>query len=290
VNISTQKICIGRGLASIKPKKIEQMFLFYCLRAIEGNIKGSGGAVFDSINKKQIEEIKIPLPPIEIQKEIIEQIETKQQVIDSAKVVIKNLRREKYYFGRSLKKLKDANWMEIGSICKLINGRAFKPSDWEKKEGGGLPIIRIQNLNNSNAEFNYYSGYVDPKITINRGDLLFSWSGSRGTSFGAHIWNGDKAILNQHIFKVEHKKEINRKYLYLVLNDAVSEVEENLHGGVGLVHITKGNLEKIKVPIPSSETQEKIVCEFEEQEKIIETNQKLINIMEEKIDIILEDV
>ncbi|WP_179293912.1 N-6 DNA methylase, partial [Candidatus Methanoperedens nitratireducens] len=53
--------------------------------------------------------------------------------------------------------------VEIGSVCNLINGRAFKPSDWEKKEQGGLPIIRIQNLNNPNSEYNYFSGFVDEK-------------------------------------------------------------------------------------------------------------------------------
>ena len=53
-----------------------------------------------------------------------------------------------------------AKWpmVPIGQMCTLINGRAFEPSEWEKAEAGGLPIIRIQNLNNPSAEFNYFSG------------------------------------------------------------------------------------------------------------------------------------
>jgi len=160
--------------------------------------------------------------------------------------------------------------VEIGELCDLINGRAFKPEDWENQEQGGLPIIRIQNLNNHDAEFNYYSKEVADKVIIKTGDLLFSWSGSKGTSFGAHIWHGGRAILNQHIFRVEHKDVALRKYLYYALNKAVIEIEQNLHGGVGLVHITKGNLEKIKIPLPPIEIQRAIIAKIENYQNVID--------------------
>lgn len=198
--------------------------------------------------------------------------------------------REREYFGQALRKLENIEWVEIGSICKLVNGKAFKPSDWKKQESGGLPIIRIQNLNNKKAEFNYYTGNTDQNIVIHSGDLLFSWSGSRGTSFGAHIWRGENAVLNQHIFKVEHTDNIDRKYLYLALNDAVTTIEENLHGGVGLVHITKGNLEKIKIPIPSPEVQKQLVAEVEREEEIATANRHLIELMEQKIQAVLGEI
>ena len=165
----------------------------------------------------------------------------------------------------------NAKWpmVTIGELCELYNGKAFKPSDWEKKESDGLPIIRIQNLNNSKAEFNYYTGRIEERILVHDGDLLFSWSGSRGTSFGPHIWNRGNAILNQHIFKVVHKDVISRGYFYLALKEAVKEVEENLHGGVGLVHITKGDLEKIKIPLPPLKIQKQIVEELDGYASII---------------------
>lgn len=88
VNIATQKICIGRGLAGIRTKKIEQMFLFTYLQLIEKEIVGNGGAVFDSISKNQIEQIVIPFPPIEIQKQIVERIEAERALVESAKKLI----------------------------------------------------------------------------------------------------------------------------------------------------------------------------------------------------------
>jgi len=46
----------------------------------------------------------------------------------------------------------------LGEVAKFINGRAFKPSDWGSN---GLPIIRIENLTNEDATFNYYDTAVD---------------------------------------------------------------------------------------------------------------------------------
>ena len=159
----------------------------------------------------------------------------------------------------------------IGEICDLINGRAFKPADWEGPESGGLPIVRIQNLNSSDSEFNHYTGEVKAQHIIEKGELLFSWSGSRGTSFGAHIWNGSTAVLNQHIFKVDFDStQVIKPYLFHALNNAVTEIEENLHGGVGLVHITKGNLEKIQIPVPPLEVQQEIVAEIEGYQRVID--------------------
>ncbi len=160
--------------------------------------------------------------------------------------------------------------VKLGEVCDFINGRAFKPKDWEKKENGGLPIIRIQNLNNPKAEFNYYSGDVAEKLIVRNSDLLFSWSGSRGTSFGPHIWNRNKAILNQHIFRVEFSQKYIKEFLYHMLKKIVSEVESNLHGGVGLVHITKGNLKQIQIPLPPLEVLQQIVAELDGYQKVID--------------------
>lgn len=175
--------------------------------------------------------------------------------------------------------------VEIGEICNLVNGRAFKPEDWENKENGGLPIIRIQNLNTPTSEFNYYSGEVVEKYLVNNGDLLFSWSGSKGTSFGAHIWQGDKAILNQHIFRIEYSERVLKEFFYHALNEAVTEIEENLHGGVGLVHITKGNMEKIKIPLPPLSIQQQIVDRIESYQAIINGAKQVVQNYKPQIDI-----
>ena len=125
--------------------------------------------------------------------------------------------------------------------------------------------------NNPAARFNYYTGPVSQRHTIDSGDLLFSWSGSRGTSFGAHIWSGGKAVLNQHIFKVVlDESRVMKKYMYRALNRAVIEIEAKLRGGVGLVHVTKGDLERTEIPLPPLELQSEITVEIEGYQRVID--------------------
>jgi type I restriction enzyme S subunit len=59
----------------------------------------------------------------------------------------------------------------IGDLCDLINGRAFKPTEWTES---GLPIIRIQNLNNHDAKYNHFDGEYADQHLVRAGDLLFA--------------------------------------------------------------------------------------------------------------------
>ena len=94
VNLATQRVCIGRGLAAIKPAadKLMPLYAFYFFRSQEAHIKGDAGATFASINRGEIEKLQIPLPPMEVQREIVAEIEGYQKVIDGARAVLDNYR------------------------------------------------------------------------------------------------------------------------------------------------------------------------------------------------------
>lgn len=134
---------------------------------------------------------------------------------------------------------------------RLINGRAFTPKDWKDK---GLPIIRIQNLNNDQSAFNYYPGPIEDRHRIESGDLLFAWSGTTGTSFGARIWNGPTGVLNQHIFKVvPDQQKLTIIYAFLALQEIQEHIEKQSHGfKASFVHVKKSDLVSLPLPIPST--------------------------------------
>lgn len=144
----------------------------------------------------------------------------------------------------------------LESVFDFKNGRSFKKSEW--KVSG--PIVRIQNLNNEAAPFNYFQGSYDDAIEVNDGDLLFSWSGTVGSSFGAHIWNRGKSVLNQHIFRVSLKNGIDKRYAYHALQYITAEIEKKVNGAVGLVHITKAKLNRFEIPDPPLAEQRRIVA------------------------------
>ncbi len=161
--------------------------------------------------------------------------------------------------------------IELGKVLNLQNGRAFKETDWSTK---GLPIVRIQNLNNPEARFNHYEPKVEERFLIDSGDLLISWSGTPGTSFGAFIWQRGKAILNQHIFNaVPTSDKFSKGYLKYAVGEKLDEMILNSHGGVGLQHITKTDLVKVKLPIPLKDGEP----DLERQESIADELDKMFS-------------
>ena len=155
------------------------------------------------------------------------------------------------------------NRVRIGDVLSLVNGFAFKPSHWKKE---GLPIVRIQNLNNQEAPYNYCTDSIPEKFRVEHGDLLFAWSGTPGTSFGAHIWRGGSAWLNQHIFRIDFSEKLfDRRFLRLAINANLADYIASAHGGAGLAHITIGKFRNSVLLLAPFNEQARIVAEIEKQ-------------------------
>jgi len=91
VNIAREKCCIGRGLAGIRVKNKEAIFkyVFFYLKSIEKHIGKDvdTGAIFNSIGKDAISFIKIPLPPLEVQRQIVENLDKEMQALEKVKLL-----------------------------------------------------------------------------------------------------------------------------------------------------------------------------------------------------------
>jgi type I restriction enzyme S subunit len=163
---------------------------------------------------------------------------------------------------------------QIRDVCRLVNGRGFKPFEWQTV---GLPIIRIQNLNGS-EDFNFYSGQYNPKILVEQGQLLFAWSGSRGTSFGPHVWNGGRALLNYHTWKVVVDEfTVTPDFLLYALRQLTAYIEDRAHGASALVHTQKWEMEKFPIVLPTSLPEQHAIAEaLGEVDGLIESLEKLI--------------
>lgn len=81
-NLSDQNCCIGRGLAAIRcTKRVNPYFLLLALRNIENTITASvqdQGGGFTAIKREQLENIEIPIPPLEEQKRIVDYLNSLQ--------------------------------------------------------------------------------------------------------------------------------------------------------------------------------------------------------------------
>jgi type I restriction enzyme S subunit len=133
INFTTQKICIGRGLAAIRASKlIDKEFLFNFLLKHENEIVGNTDAVFNSINKAQIEAIEIPLPPLPEQQRIVAILDEAFAAIAKAKAnAEQNLKNAKELFESYLQGVFEngkEKWEEklLDEVCEFRNGAAHE--------------------------------------------------------------------------------------------------------------------------------------------------------------------
>ena len=162
-------------------------------------------------------QLPFPLPPKKEQDRIVSEFTTQAERARSAlaslhsakeKMGLQRLAIVRHQLGvgwRDGEAELPAGWSKskIGELCEVVNGRAFKSSEWREK---GRPIIRIQNLRDKNTPFNYCSGKVEDKHLVNEGDLLFAWSGTPGTSFPL-IWHGVQGALESAYLQVVPGRE-----------------------------------------------------------------------------------
>jgi type I restriction enzyme S subunit len=147
---------------------------------------------------------------------------------------------------------------KVGRIGKYINGYAFKPEDWGSD---GLPIIRIQNLSNTNNEYNMHNGKSEDKYIISKGDYLISWS----ATLDIFKWQGEKAYLNQHIFKtIPYQDYVNYNYFYWLAKCFMLEMSNDKHGSA-MQHVTKGIFNNFPIALPNKKEQFRIANFLDER-------------------------
>ncbi len=287
-------IAINQDVKALFPESdIDPSYVCYLLKFVRDKVESRAiGSTVKGITTAELLKIPVPFPEQrEQQKKIAKILTTVDNLIEKTQALINkytaikqgmmadlftrgidlsgtpdtNLNygqlRPSYEEAPELYKKTELGWVPkewsiytFGELADYKNGASFTAEDWKEE---GLPIIRIQNLNGSD-EYNYYQGLVKEDWLVLNGDLLFAWSGQKGVSFGARLWNGPEGVLNQHIFKVyENKKLLSRKFLYYLFKLNVGRIEDNAHGFKdSFVHVTRSELTDVAVMLPTTIEQE----------------------------------
>jgi type I restriction enzyme S subunit len=246
-----------RSVAVIRPDSgaLDSRFFFHTTqtRDFQAQLQRSANQSSQAgVYLGRLKEVHIPLPRLTEQRQIAHVLDRAEALRGkrlAALVQLDALARAIFLdtFGDPLSN--PMRWPErrLDSTCALVNGRAFKPEEWEEE---GLPIIRIQNLNDPTKPFNYTRQSLRERFLVRPGDILFSWSGTPGTSFGCFRWPGPEGWLNQHIFNVRLNGTLHGDFFIYQLNLKLSELIAKAHGGVGLQHVTKGMVDETSLIIP----------------------------------------
>jgi type I restriction enzyme S subunit len=156
VNIAKDTCCIGRGLAALRLKaECELFWLFWYLKFIEKYLAEKGsGSTFKAITKKDIENLFIPLPPLDEQKRIVARIEELMDRIKEAKKLRQETKKQTELLWQSVlvetfpqpgTQLPEGwRWVRLGEVFKLKNGKFIRTTDLQAE--GNIPVYGSNGL------------------------------------------------------------------------------------------------------------------------------------------------
>lgn len=285
---------IGTLQYLLPTEDIDIHYLYYFLLGIDF-LKYSQGAAIPHIYFKDYGEEEILVPPLPIQKKIVEVLDSSFEKIAKAKENSEqNLKNAKEVFESYLQKIfenKGEDWeeKEIQEIAKVINGFAFSSKDFLPKNP--IKSIKITNVgvkefvkdDSNNLPQEYKIKYKD--VLMNSGDIVIALTRTiinSGLKVAIVSQDYDESLLNQRVAGLKSKKEIlNTDFLYHYL--CTKEVEQYVLKNVNTLmqpNLSINDLKRMTVPLPKLEIQKITIKSIQ---NISEQTKQLENIYSQKL-------
>ena len=232
---------------------------------------------YPSLRLKEIGGIQIPLPPLEVQGEIVAEIEVYQRVIDGARAVIDNYRPQIVV---------DPEWpmVAIAELTKPEYGFTEKAEDQ-----GDTRFIRITDisedgmLRSEEPKFITLTSEAQESV-LEKGDILVARTGA--TYGKTMIFEEDyPAVFASYLIRLRFPLERVHPCYYWAFaqSDAYWNQAKALMTGGGQPQFNGNAIKQIKFPLPSLETQQAIVAEIEAEQSLVAANRELVERMAGKI-------
>lgn len=290
------KSCIHDGWIAIRKISDESFedFLYYVISSESSQAyfhSKAAGAAVKNLNAEIIKKLPIFLPnDKKEQQKIADCLSSIDETIYLEKEKLDQLKDHKNGLFQNLlsrdgqnlpkyrlKQRQKSKWEKrnLGDIAKFINGRAYQQD--ELLSNGKYRVLRVGNFFTNNDW--YYSNLeLDQDKYCEKGDLLYAWS----ASFGPHLWEEEKVIYHYHIWKVINRENVDRQFLFYILDYETEKLKSKSLNGFALMHITKGTIEKWNVLIPKKiDEQQKIASCLSSLDNLITAQTKKIELLEQ---------
>ncbi|PNQ98843.1 N-6 DNA methylase [Azospirillum argentinense] len=275
------------GAVRCDQSRIEPRFLFRLLADSRFNTflgEQIAGANINNLSSSLLYRYEIPLPPLEVQREIIAQIESYQRLIDGARVVIGNYRPNIPV---------DPNWPVplMGEIAEFKNGLNFTQSE----TGEPLRIVGVgdfqanllvpsKNLSTVTLDVVIKNDYL-----LQPGDIIFVRSNGNVELVGRSMLVSEdigRASFSGFTIRARFDQtKANPLYLaYYFKSSAFSDRIKSAGQGANIRNLSQSILAELPVPLPDLETQQAIVADLEAERALVNGNRNLIARFAKKID------
>lgn len=273
----------GFSVLRAKAEKVLPGYLIWLLRSdpcVATMIGMSGKGAYPSINSSDVEMLQIPLPPLEVQQQIVAEIEDYQKIIDGARQVLD---------GYKVQWPVHPDWalVRLSEITECVSDGDHQAPP---KSVSGVPFVTISNIDDQNR-LDFSKTFFVPKDYFDqlgatrrpqRNDTLYSVTGSFGIPV---LVDSDKDFCFQrHIALLRPNARVDAKYLYFSMaSPAAFKQAEQTATGAAQKTVSLGSLRNFLIPLPDLPTQRTIVAEIEAEQALVNANRELIRRMEAKI-------
>ena len=234
---------------------------------------GPAAGTFKEISKTKFCELQIPLPPPEVQREIVAEIEGYQKVINGARAVIHNYRPHIPI---------DPAWpmVRLGDACELImDGTHFSPKNTER--GSRLYItsknVRENHLDLSNVSYISEEDHqaIYSRCPIIKGDVLYVKDGANTGLAAINTLNEEFSLLSSVAVLRGQSGYLDNRFLCFYLNtpDGQSRLL-SMMSGVAIRRLTLTKLNQAQIPLPPIQDQMKIFQEIETEQSLVASNRE----------------
>lgn len=230
-------------------------FLFYFFKSDFGQyqiLKYESQVGVPSISNPltSLKEMEVPAPLLQEQKDIAAVLSSLDEKIDLLNRQNKTLEAmAETLFRQWFMEEAREDWDEkpLSSIATFLNGLAcqkFSPkNDLEK-----LPVLKIKELSSGISESSdWATSEVKPEYIIENSDVIFAWS----ASLMVKVWDGERCILNQHLFKVTSADYPKWFYLMWCKYHLAEFISISSSHATTMGHIKRSDLDATMVSIPS---------------------------------------
>lgn len=262
-----------------KSKNLNKRFLFYLLRNTDLSSVISGAAQ-PQITGSALKPFKIPIPPFDVQEQIVAELDGYQKIISGARQIVEN-------WSPDIKIPKEVGMVKVGSVVDFVSGVTLAIGDCENETG--VPIITIADVaeDGSLKLENLRKVKTDKNVNVlQKGDLLFNWRNGSKDLVGktAYFDLDGEYIFASFLLGIRPKKElIESKFLWFLLNKYRAEgkyldfMRQNVNG-----LFNREELKDVEIPLPPLTMQKDIIEEIESERKLVKSSKKLVEIYEQK--------
>ena len=236
---------------------------------------GTGG--LQRVPRDYVTNFQIPLPPLEVQKELAAEIEGYQKVIDGARAVVDNYRPQIVI---------DPDWpiKELSEVAvRITDGTHTTPNYTDS----GVPFLRVTDITQSNASKKFISkeehaGLIK-RCNPQKRDVLYSKNGTIGVA-KLIDWDWDFSIFVSLALIKPRPESVDPRYLECFLNSDAAYAQATSRSKSGTVtNLHLVDIKTIQIPLPLLTMQQTIVAEIEAEQTLVAANRELIERFEKKI-------